>query len=398
MEQSKLIPRTAASVLALAISEIFPGSELLGGGETRTGFFYQFFASYQLPPEAIPMLEERMRQIIREEREIREMEMVACSAREFFESQGHVAAVNALEEMEAKELVSVLTIGGVANLMEGPFCSTVKEIGAFKITSLKSLGDLEYRVEGSAFATKDQLKHFLHLLVRYETGNHLQVGTVNGYWRSENGHFVWLKQGLEARAAMITFLKNSFGGDECRAATLSILDQYGSIKARKGKPFTAWTVLEKAVDPEGDEGFFEDSVQTIAGHFIYCEAREIAPLITSLLQKTSKTLIILGFDPQLRLAGRKQNEKGVKILRDLLQTYLPIPFEADSTKGVSTLRWMVKDGLGRMHSALELEIGLEMSIKDDGLAVIRLKAGVERILSLLLEEKGGNLPQICQKG
>jgi hypothetical protein len=393
LEYSKLISRTAASTLAASIYEVFPGSELLGGGETSTGFFYQFFSSYPLPPEARQMLEERMRQIIRENREIREMEMVACSAREFFGREGHVAAVNALEELEPKELISIVKIGGFANLMDGPFCSSVRDIGAFKITSVKSLGDSEYRVEGSAFSTKEQLKNFLQILGRYEKENHLYLGSELAFWEVENEHIVWARRGLMVRNKMISFLQKTFGSEEFKAASMTILDQYGLKRVKKGAPFSAWTVTEKTVDPEGDEGFFEDQSQTIAGQIIYCEEGEIVLLATSLLQRISKTLIILGFNPELRLAGRRQGEKGAKLLSYLLGVAglgAPIPFEVDDNTAsrISRIRWMVRDGLGRMHPVIELEV----SYKDDRFAILRAKAGVERILSLLLEQNGGNLP------
>jgi len=394
LEHSKLISCTAAATLAAAIYDVFPGSELLGGSDTSTGFFYQFFSSYPLPPEAKQMLEEQMRQIVRENRPIREMEMVACSAREFFGKQGHAAAVNTIEELEPKELVSIVKIGDFSNLMDGPFCSTVRDVGAFKITALKSLGDCEYRVEGTAFATKEQLKKFLRLFGDYETGNHLFLGTELGLWDLENEHIVWTARGLATREKLLSLIQKSLGTEEYKASSLAVLDSYGLKRAKKGEPFTAWNVAEKTADPEGNEGFFEDVAQTIVSQSIYCEEGEIVELATSLLQRIRKTLIILGFDPHLRLAGRRQGEKGVKLLSYLLSSAgledSPVPFEVeenDSSRGAK-IRWMISDGLRRMHAAIDLEV----EHKYNGLAILRVKSGLERIFSLLLELNGGNLP------
>ncbi len=396
MEHSKIISRTAAATLAAAIHDVFPGCELLGGSETSTGFFYQFFSSYPLPPEAKQMLEEQMRQIVRENRPVREMEMVACSAREFFGKEGHVAAVNAIEELEPKELVSIVKIGAFSNLMDGPFCSTIRDVGAFKITDLKSLGDCEYRVEGTAFATKEELKNFLRVLRSYEEGNHLFLGTKVGFWELENEHVVWTARGLAAKEKLCLFLQESLGTGEYKAASLAILDTYGLKRVKKEKPFTAWNVAEKTADPEGDEGFFEDAAQTFVSQSIYCEEGEIDELAISLLQTIGKTLIILGFDPHLCLTGRRQGEKGVKLFRYLLSSAglngSPVPFEVEengSYRGAK-IRWMIPDGLHRMHAAMELEI----EPKDNGLAILRVKSGLERIFSLLLELNGGNLPKL----
>lgn len=395
LERSRLIFRTAASTLAAAIFEVFPGSELLGGGETSTGFFYQFFSSYPLPPESLSMLEECMRGIVRENREIREMEMVACSAREFFEKEGHIAAANALEELEPKELVSIIKIGDFANLMDGPFCSSVREVGAFKLMRLTCMGDSEYRVEGTAFATKEQLKNFLRLFSRYESNNHMQLGVNAGYWMGEERHLIWTSLGLKMRALVIEFLKKSFGSEELCAASLDALDLYGLKKVQKGGAFSACTIHEKAADPEGDQGFFEEQVQTTVCNTLYCKEKEMEELATSLLQRIGKTLIILGFNPQLRLMGRRQGEKGVKFLSYLLSKSellgnSPVPFEVDEVTASkqAKVQWMVKDGLDRLQPAMELEVGY----KENGFAILRLKTGVERIFSLLLELKSGNLP------
>ena len=398
MDRSKLILRTAASALAAAIYEVFPGSELLGGGDTSTGFFYQFFSSYPLPPEARQMLEEKMRQIVRENREVQEMEMVACSAKQFFQKEGHVAAVNALEEFEPKELVSIVKIGRFSDLMDGPFCTSIREVGAFKLTALQPLGDCEYRVEGCAFATKEQLKDFLRLLARYESGNHLLIGTNLGLWSQEGEQIIWTSRGLAVRQRMVQFLRRSLGSEEYKASTLALFDQYGLRRARLSGSFSAWTATEKTMDPEGDQGFFEEQVQSVAQQIIYCKEGEIIEFATSLLQRIRKTLIILSFNPELCLAGRKQSDKGVKLLSYLLSNdelgivagNSTVPFDGEDMNAsrISKIRWMVRDGLGRPHPVMELEI----EYTEDRFAILRGRVGVERILSLLLEKNSGILP------
>ena len=53
------------------------------------GFVYEFQAEFPLPPESERLIEEKMRQIIREQREIRILEMVPFSARELLLKEGH---------------------------------------------------------------------------------------------------------------------------------------------------------------------------------------------------------------------------------------------------------------------------------------------------------------------
>lgn len=395
MERSTILSRTAAAVAAAAIYEAFPGCELLGGGETSTGFFYQFFNSTPLPPEALPMLEERMRQIIREDRPIREMEMVSFSAKELFIKMDHLAAVDVLEELEPKELVSLVKIGPFCDLMDGPFGGSVRDVGAFKILTIQSFGDSEYRVEGCAFATKEQLKDFLRKYARYSDENHLVLGQELGLWERLGERLLWKERGLFLKRSILSFLsKELFSSCEVAFAEESTLRKLAVSKIRKGVPFSVWTVEKKTADPEGDEGLFEEHCQSNAQQIIYCEERDLSDLAISLLQTIGKTLIILGFHAELCLAGRRQGEKGLKFLEHALFAALPanslkIPFEADE-EAVSKIQWIVRDGLGRPQIALELR--LENAAEEKGTAVLRVKAGVERILSLLLELNVGNLP------
>ena len=107
---SKLF-QTAAALTAAAIFEVFPGSKLLGGGETRIGFFYQFIPSYSLPPEGLDLLQEKMRQIIRENRPIRGAETLVMTAEAMFLREKHTVAVGTLREMDPKDSVSMVHLG-----------------------------------------------------------------------------------------------------------------------------------------------------------------------------------------------------------------------------------------------------------------------------------------------
>jgi hypothetical protein len=347
LELPIIINRTAAAIAAAAIYEIFPGSELFGGGETDTGFFYQFFYAHPMPPEAPKLLEERMRQIIREERPLREAEMVACSAKELFLKADHPAAVDALSELEPKELVSVIQIGTFSDLAEGPFCSSLREVGAFRITALKFLGDGEIRIEGSAFSTKEELKNFLRRLAKYSEENHLVRGEALKFWQLQDGQLLWLPRGLKLRENLLALLKKSFCGVELRAASEKAVNAYCCKRA----PFTALTFQEKFKNPEEGKGLFEEECQSVFQQTIYCSAKEFKDFSISLLQTIDKTLIILGFRASSGPTGPKRNE------------------------------WTVEDGLGRAQTVFQWSL-----LEEDGCKLLRMKVGVEKILALLLEQ------------
>jgi hypothetical protein len=366
-----------------------PGCDLLGGGETETGFFYQFFYSKVLSTDLAKMLEERMRQIVREDRPLRQMEMVAVSAKEMFQKAHHAAAVDALDEREPKELISVVRIGSFIDLAEGPFCSSIRDVGAFQVTALKVLGDGEYRVEGCVAETKDELKSFLRKLRRYDDENHLALGNELKLWDSSEGGLVWLPSGLELRRRLASFLKERIAPKaiEVEVSSEPHFERYAEKIFKKKGSGSFWRVAERGGDIEGDLGLFEACCQNTIQQTIYLDPKDFDPTLFSLLQSIHKTLIILGFHPELRLCGRGSREKGLKRLEQgLLEQGLKALFESDE-RSAPRLQWRVRDGLGLLRLAAELKVETTLS----------LKLSVERILGLLLEQTLGNLQKTLEK-
>jgi hypothetical protein len=328
--------RTAAALAAAAIAEVFPNSEFISGGETARGFFCQFISSYDLPPEALPMLEERMRLIVRENRPIQHMDMIAFCAKELLKKEGQLASAEALNEVDPKELVSLVRVGDFIELLEGPLCPSIRDVGAFQVVSMTHV-DREYTIEGCAFQTKAELKEFVKKLSTYKKTNHLVVGQKLGLW--EEG-LIWREKGLILRRKLIALFKESLGGEEIAAGS-----RLKEFAASRKAPF--WTIEEQNGEPEAGEGLFEEGCQSRVEQNIYCAPE---PFLTSLLQMIEKTLIILGFHAEVCLAGRKARQ------------------------------WIVLDGLGREQIIVEMQVD-EKSVCT--------KVRIEKILAVLLELTGG---------
>ena len=389
MKSNCKIFRTAAALAASAIYEIFPGSELLGGGETEIGFFYQFIAPHPLHSEAMNLLDEKIKAMIREDRPIREMEMVAFSAKELFLKLHHLAAADAMEELEPKELVSIVKIGEFADIIEGPFCSSVQEVGAFHLSKLEFLGDGEYRIEGTAFGTKDELKYFLKKAQKYANENHLVLGREKKLFDQWLGHILWFPKGLLVKKNFISFLKLHLSGAELASPNLSSIDEYALKRVKDGKPYFINQIIEKNVDPEGEFSLFDEGLQSQFFQFIYLFEKDLSETYISCLQSIEKTFIILGFHPLLRLAVRRMGDPGVKLIQGLHITGLPV--EVDG-KLSARVQWLLEDGIGRSHVAMELKID-ELKNRTGGKVFsLRCEVEVERILALLIEKLSGNLP------
>ncbi len=339
--------RTAAALLGAAIFDVLPQAELFGGGETDTGFFYQFYLESAPVPETARMLEERMRLFLSENRAIREMEMTAYSARELFLSRGRRSAAELLEDTPPKDLVSMVKIGEFYDLAEGPFGTLPKD--AFQILSIESMGDGEYQVEGCAEASKDELRAFLRKKAEYLRSNHLTVGSEKGFWRASPRGIVWLAAGLKAKRELCSRIEKEFCiGDEVAVQSPDMLDELGTM----GSHLAAfWFLTEKTQNPEGNGGLFEECSQSTLEQILYCTEQDFAETQNSLLQRIDKTLIILGFP--------KGEKEGKRML----------------------LEWTAEDRLGRSHVVIAVRTErLERKL------VFRATLNVERTLALLLEK------------
>ncbi len=266
---------------------MFPEVELLGGGETSTGFVYDFHFPHSINPDTISLIEERMRQIIREKRAIRILEMVPYSAGELLKQEGHWARAEELEEAEG--LVEVFQMGSFHDLCVGPCAANSAEVAAFKLLSVERMEEEGMRVAGAAHFSKEALKEFLKKLDDYAESHHMKVGEGMGLWMKVDGKIIWLEPGLKLRNRLVEFLKERLfegavevsGG--CHEAVMKQLNRskIGEVK----------TILNECADPES--GLFEDFAETQIQ--ISFDGEDS----TSLLQSIDQTLNMLGFPPSL---------------------------------------------------------------------------------------------------
>ncbi len=262
--------RTAAEIAAAAVCELYPQVELYGGGETPTGFFYDFSCPY---PVQLQVIEEKMRQLVRERRPIRTLEMVALSAGELLKSKGHLSRLDELEE----GLVELIEIGAFHDLSPGPHLKNTAELAAFKI-------ELEgTRLIGYCHTSKEALKQYLKKLRDYVPPQ--QLGEAMGLWQGR----LWLPSGLKLRQQLIDFLKRELVADGLEVSGPPEGDRtelHRTLKAPK--------IGEIWTDPQSGEVRFQIS-------FFHKSESEY----TSSLQSIGKTLTILGFDHSALSHGRE---------------------------------------------------------------------------------------------
>lgn len=314
--------RTAAEIAALAVYEIYPDVELWSGGETDTGFFYDFYFPH---PIHAHLIEEKMRLIVKERRPIRTLEMVAFSARELLISQGHTARA---EEIEDDGLVELIQIGPFHDLCPGPHLKNTAELAAFKI-SIEPLPDSGMRISGFCHASKGELKQFLKQLDEY-TEPH-QLGEQMGLWKGS----IWLPQGLKMRQYLIDYLKREWFADALEVSVPSDADRLALHRSLdKPKVAEIWTPV--AQETHIQVSFFN----------------KLEGEVISSLHSIGKTLTILGFNHSAVSMGRESD-------------------------------FVVEDGLGRSQSILKIK---RIPRKGSSEVDFYITVVVEKLMYLLLEK------------
>jgi len=179
-----LLRHDAAHVMAEAVQELYPGTQVTFGPATETGFYYDFARDEPFTPEDLETIEARMREIVaRDEAIVREVWDRAEAIR-YFEGVGEKYKAQHIETLPADEEISIYRQGDWLDLCLGPHLPSTGKLGtAFKLLKVSGAywrGDARneqlQRIAGTCWETDKQLKDYLHMLEEAEKRDHRRLG------------------------------------------------------------------------------------------------------------------------------------------------------------------------------------------------------------------------------
>jgi len=180
-EALHLLRHSTAHVMAEAIKTLYPEANFGVGPDIEDGFYYDFKIDKQLTPEDLEAIEERMRQIIAEERPFERSELTRLEAHDLFE--GDPFKQELIAEVPEGETISVYREGVFTDLCRGPHIPHTGKIGAFKLMKLAGAywrGDstrpMLQRIYGTAWFTQKDLDAYLERLAEAERRDHRKLG------------------------------------------------------------------------------------------------------------------------------------------------------------------------------------------------------------------------------
>src|SRR5690606_18270058 len=183
-EALELIRHDAAHVMAEAVQDLFPGTQVTIGPVIENGFYYDFFRNEPFHPEDLPRIEARMHEIIKRDKPFEKEVWSRDQAKVFFREKGEEFKVELVDAIPENEDVKIYKQGDWLDLCRGPHMTSTGQIGkAFKLQRVagsywrgdSSKAQLQ-RIYGTAWANEQDLAAYLKQLEEAEKRDHRRLG------------------------------------------------------------------------------------------------------------------------------------------------------------------------------------------------------------------------------
>ena len=202
----ELYRHDCAHVLAEAVQELYPGTQVTIGPAIENGFYYDFARDEPFTPDDLATIEAKMKQIIQRNEVFEREEWDRDEAIAFFEKKGEAYKAELIRDLPESETISVYRQGEWLDLCRGPHMPSTGKIGtAFKLMSIAGAywrGDhrnaMLQRIYGTAWRTDKELKAHLTMLEEAEKRDHRRLGREMGLFHLQEeaaGSIFWHAKG-----------------------------------------------------------------------------------------------------------------------------------------------------------------------------------------------------------
>ncbi|MDP9359840.1 MAG: threonine--tRNA ligase [Acidobacteriota bacterium] len=217
------IRHSTAHLMAMAVQELFPGTQVTIGPVIENGFFYDFGTDRPFTDEDLRRIEEKMAEIVKRDLPVRREELSRDEAIETFEKLGEKYKVEIIKGIPGDEPLSVYRQGEWFDLCRGPHVPSTGRLGAFKLTSVAGAywrGDernaMLQRIYGTAWADKDDLAAYVKRVEEAKARDHRKLGKELDLFTFS--HFapsmpIFLPKGATIYNELIDFIRRFYARD-----------------------------------------------------------------------------------------------------------------------------------------------------------------------------------------
>jgi threonyl-tRNA synthetase len=217
-EGLELLRHDAAHVLAEAVKELWPETQVTIGPAIENGFYYDFAREDPFTPEDLVVIEERMKQIVDRDEPVQREVWERDKAIEFFRGIGEEYKAQIIEDIPKNETLTLYRQGDFVDLCRGPHLPSTGKLGkAFHLTRVSGAywrGDSRnavlQRIYGTAWANDKQLRKYLMQLEEAEKRDHRRLGRIMDLFHFQEqapGAVFWHPKGWSLFQNLISYMR-----------------------------------------------------------------------------------------------------------------------------------------------------------------------------------------------
>ncbi|MEQ9691236.1 MAG: threonine--tRNA ligase [Bauldia litoralis] len=229
----EMIRHDAAHVMAEAVQELFPGTQVTIGPVIENGFFYDFARNQPFTTEDLPAIEAKMREIIQRNAPFTKEVWSRDKAKQVFNDKGEAYKVELIDAIPEGQDLKIYYQGDWFDLCRGPHLASTGQVGnAFKLTKVAGAywrGDsnnpMLTRIYGTAWHNKEELDAYLHMLEEAEKRDHRRLGREMDLFHFQEegpGTVFWHGKGWTIFQEIVAYMRRRLKGayDEVNAPQL----------------------------------------------------------------------------------------------------------------------------------------------------------------------------------
>ncbi len=217
-EALELIRHDCAHVLAEAVQELFPGTQVTIGPVIENGFYYDFARDEPFTPDDFPAIEAKMREIIARNEPFTKEVWEREQAKAYFKEKGEHYKVELIDAIPESEEIRIYRQGEWLDLCRGPHMTSTGRIGdAFKLLRVAGAywrGDpnreMLQRIYGTAWADRKALRAHLKMLEEAEKRDHRRLGQQMDLYHFQEeapGSVFWHPKGWTIFRELVSYIR-----------------------------------------------------------------------------------------------------------------------------------------------------------------------------------------------
>lgn len=351
--------QSTAELLACALCDLFPDTLLVNSVVTDLGFHYDCVLKNPIDETALPLIEERMRALIRQNIPVKTLEMMRQNAVTYFIHNAQRLKAEIISTLP-NNVVQIFQMGDFIDFCPAPYMAHTSEVKAFKLhgieNALFSIRDSDTypvtRISGTAFPDTYALKNFLKRSEEAKKRDHQEIGTAMELFSNlhDSGYWIWRpkgvalqntlkewwqtvhqEEGFESIATgplvpqrLIKPLKNE---ELCEADVadhdyficpdptqlhVQLLKITDPVEAQLPIRYASFHPVCNLIPPEQAAGLFQPPNAQVDTAHIFCNRDQLLQELISSLQFINKITKLFDFEERWRLCAHRPSSVGNK--------------------------------------------------------------------------------------